>query len=92
MYKKLVNNKKLMRYLRILLGACLIIWMLIPIAFLSRTTTSIATVNITKMVSSFVKQTSAQNLSIEQKQQKRRYMRLFFKELIYAWKYSLQCT
>ena len=39
-------------------------------AYFNRPTSSIATVNVTGLVSSFVKETSKQNLTMEQKQKK----------------------
>lgn len=53
-----------------LLGVILFGIIIILFSYFSRSTTKITTVNVTGMVSSFVKETSQQNLTMEQKQEK----------------------
>ena len=67
---KLILTKSWHQLLCGLLGAVLFGIFIILSSYFSRSTMNIATVNVTGLVSSFVKETSQQNLTMEQKQEK----------------------
>lgn len=67
---KWIMNQNIMHSWRWFLVISLIGVVVIQFAYFYRPQAAIATVNITGMVSSFVKETAQQNLSMEEKQQK----------------------
>jgi flagellar hook-basal body complex protein FliE len=67
---KLTLNQHCHQLLCGLLGVILFGIIIISFSYFSRSSMNVATVNVTGMVSSFVKETSKQNLTMDQKQEK----------------------